>query len=103
MFTRENQINALLRVWLTWLGLGAVPLTWLGCAPKQHGDRADTMTASPGAESGPVTEEAPKAVRELVGLDGKLCLRDDIQRRINAVLAPHKIERVYTTEFKLEV
>jgi flagellar FliL protein len=38
--------------------------------------------------------------RELEGLDGKLRLRDEIHRRINAVLAPHKVDRVYYTEFK---
>ncbi len=40
-------------------------------------------------------------VMELEGLDGKLRLRDDIHRRINAVLAPHKIGRVYYTRFEL--
>jgi len=41
-------------------------------------------------------------VRELEGLDGKLRLRDDIHRRINAVLAPHKVLRVYYTDFRLQ-
>jgi flagellar FliL protein len=40
------------------------------------------------------------SVSELEGLDGKLRLRDDIHRRINAILAPHRINRVYYTEFK---
>jgi flagellar basal body-associated protein FliL len=39
-------------------------------------------------------------VMELEGLDGKLRLRDEIHRRINAVLAPHKIDRVYYTRFE---
>ena len=39
-------------------------------------------------------------VLELEGIDGKLRLRDDIQRRINAVLTPHKVLRVYYTEFQ---
>ena len=41
-------------------------------------------------------------VLELEGLDGKLRLRDDIHRRINSVLAPHKVLRVYFTDFLLQ-
>jgi len=39
---------------------------------------------------------------ELEGLDGKMRLRDEIQRRINAVLQPMKVDRVYFTSFVVQ-
>ena len=38
---------------------------------------------------------------ELDGIDGKLRLRDEIQARINAVLSPSRIDRVYFTQFSI--
>ena len=38
---------------------------------------------------------------ELDGLDGKLRLRDEIQARINAVLEPDQVQRVYFTQFQI--
>ena len=38
-------------------------------------------------------------VENLDGLDGKMGLRDGIELRINTVLAPQKVERVYFTKF----
>jgi len=38
---------------------------------------------------------------ELEGLEGKLRLRDEIHRRINAVLAPQKVDRVYYMKFEI--
>lgn len=39
---------------------------------------------------------------ELEGTDGRLRLRDEVHRRINAVLAPEKISRVYFTKFVVQ-
>ena len=38
---------------------------------------------------------------ELDGVDGKLRLRDEIQARINAVLEPSQVQRVYFTQFSI--
>ena len=38
-------------------------------------------------------------VENLDGLDGKMGLRDGIELRINTVLSPQKVERVYFTKF----
>jgi flagellar basal body-associated protein FliL len=35
-------------------------------------------------------------------LDGRMRLRDDIHERIRAAVAPHKVARVFYTEFKFE-
>ena len=40
--------------------------------------------------------------KELEGLDGKLRLRDEIHRRIDTIMTPHQIERVYFTRFLVE-
>jgi flagellar FliL protein len=39
------------------------------------------------------------SVTELEGIDGKLRLRDEIQARVNAVLEPAQVNRVYFTAF----
>lgn len=39
---------------------------------------------------------------ELEGLEGKLAMRDEIQRRVNAVLSPEKVDRVYFTSFVVQ-
>lgn len=39
---------------------------------------------------------------ELEGLDGKMRLRDEIHRRINAVVQPDKVDRVYFTSFVVQ-
>jgi flagellar FliL protein len=39
---------------------------------------------------------------ELEGIDGKYRLKDDIHTRVNAVLEPIKISRVYFTEFVVQ-
>lgn len=39
---------------------------------------------------------------ELEGLEGKLRLRDEIHRRVNTVLNPEKVERVYFTSFVVQ-
>ena len=39
---------------------------------------------------------------ELEGMDGKLRLRDDIHRRVNAVVHPERITRVYFTSFVVQ-
>jgi flagellar basal body-associated protein FliL len=39
---------------------------------------------------------------ELEGIDGKLRLRDEIQARINAVLEPAQVTRVYFTAFTVQ-
>ena len=39
---------------------------------------------------------------ELEGLEGKLRLRDEIQRRINIILEDEKVERVYFTAFLVQ-
>jgi len=39
---------------------------------------------------------------ELEGIDGKLRLRDEIQARLSAVLAPETVERVYFTAFVVQ-
>jgi len=39
---------------------------------------------------------------ELEGMDGKLRLRDEIQARINSVLDPDNVERVYYTAFVVQ-
>ncbi len=38
-------------------------------------------------------------VNSLTGLEGKMDLRDEIQLRINAIIKPHRVERVYFTKF----
>lgn len=38
-------------------------------------------------------------VNSLSGLEGKMDLRDEIQLRINAIIKPHRVERVYFTKF----
>jgi flagellar basal body-associated protein FliL len=38
-------------------------------------------------------------VSSLSGLEGKMDLRDEIQLRINAIIKPHRVERVYFTKF----
>ena len=35
-------------------------------------------------------------------MDGKLRLRDEVQRRVDAVLAPDKVNRVYFTAFVVQ-
>jgi flagellar basal body-associated protein FliL len=39
---------------------------------------------------------------ELEGTDGRLRLRDEVHRRVNAVLSPEKINRVYFTKFVVQ-
>ena len=39
---------------------------------------------------------------ELEGMDGKMRLRDEIQRRIDAVIEPKRIARVYFTNFVVQ-
>ena len=39
---------------------------------------------------------------ELEGVDGKMRLRDEIHRRVNMVLAPEKVSRVYFTAFVVQ-
>ena len=38
-------------------------------------------------------------VSSLSGLEGKMDLRDEIQLRVNAIIKPHRVERVYFTKF----
>ena len=39
---------------------------------------------------------------ELEGIDGKFRLKDDIHARVNAVLEPIQVQRVYFTEFVVQ-
>ena len=39
---------------------------------------------------------------ELEGMEGKLRLRADLHARLNGVLAPNRVERVYFTQFVVE-
>jgi flagellar FliL protein len=39
---------------------------------------------------------------ELEGIDGKFRLKDDIHARVNAVLEPTQVRRVYFTEFVVQ-
>jgi flagellar protein FliL len=39
---------------------------------------------------------------ELEGIDGKFRLKDDIHARVNAVLEPIQVRRVYFTEFVVQ-
>ena len=39
---------------------------------------------------------------ELEGIDGKFRLKDDIHARVNAVLEPIEVQRVYFTEFVVQ-
>lgn len=38
-------------------------------------------------------------VPSLAGLEGKMNLRDEVLMRINAILKPHRVERIYFTKF----
>jgi flagellar protein FliL len=38
-------------------------------------------------------------VTSLAGMEGKMNLRDEILMRINSILKPHRVERVYFTKF----
>ena len=42
-------------------------------------------------------------VESLTGLEGKMDLRDEIQLRINAIIKPHRVERVYFTKFHWKI
>lgn len=38
-------------------------------------------------------------VPSLAGLEGKMNLRDEVLMRINAIMKPHRVERIYFTKF----
>lgn len=38
-------------------------------------------------------------VPSLTGLEGKMNLRDEVLMRINAIMKPHRVERIYFTKF----